>query len=199
MLPTQTNKILNKPFCAAKLQFNAIRCSHILYMLRCVSIKLKFFATKSSCLIIIILLAFPQHAQSRSLTNAIDTSASAMRVQSERIKIVTENIANSETTGLTADEEPYRRKNIFFENVQDKKTGANLLRVRKISESQAEFKKEYNPSHPAADEGGYVRMPNVDRTLESVDLRDAQRSYEANISAIETSRGMNDRALDLMR
>jgi flagellar basal-body rod protein FlgC len=216
MLPTQTNKTLNKLFCAAKTQFSALRCSHIFYMLRCAATKLSFFATKSSCLknvfvsryslakflpliLITICLFAVSQANARSLNNAIDTAASAMKAQSERIKVVTENIANVDTTGISPDEDPYRRKNIFFENVQDKKTGANLLRVRKIGEDQSEFKKEYNPNHPAADAEGYIRTPNVDRTLESVDLRDAQRSYEANLSAIETSRGMTDRALDLMR
>lgn len=151
-------------------------------------------------LFVSIFLAFSADVSfARSLRNSIDTAASGMSVQSERIKVITENIANVDTVGLSPDEDPYRRKNIYFENYSNKKTGANLLRVKKIREDQSEFKKEYNPSHPAADAEGYIRTPNVDRTLESVDLKDAQRSYEANISAIETSRGMTERALDLMR
>jgi flagellar basal-body rod protein FlgC len=134
-----------------------------------------------------------------ALDAALETSASGMRAQSERIKIVTENIANEDTTGINPNEEPYRRKTIYFEEVKDGKTKANLVKVKKIGRDNSTFKLIYLPNHPAANEEGYVRMPNVDKSLESMDLRDAQRSYEANISAIETTKQINERTLDLMR
>lgn len=147
--------------------------------------------------LIFILLPFSSAAS--SLKNAIDTSASALKAQSERTKVISENIANSETTGLTSEEDPYRRKVISFKTEKDRKTGANLVKVRKINTANEPFKMEYRPGHPAANAEGYVKMPNVTNSLESMDLRQAQRSYEANLSAIETSRNMNERALDLLR
>jgi flagellar basal-body rod protein FlgC len=145
------------------------------------------------------LVLLPLGANAGSLNNAIDTSASALKAQSARTKVIAENIANSETTGLTADEDPYRRKVISFKTEKDRKTGANLVKVRRVNPTTDPFKMEYRPGHPAANAEGYVKMPNVTNSLESMDLRQAQRSYEANLSAIETSRNMNERALDLLR
>lgn len=147
----------------------------------------------------LLCLFLPFAANAGSLNNAINTSASALKAQSERTKVATENIANSDTTGINASEDPYRRKTISFKTEKDRKTGANLVKVRKIGVSNKPFKMEYMPSHPAANAEGYVKMPNVQNSLEQMDLRESQRSYEANISAIETSRTMNERALDLLR
>lgn len=133
------------------------------------------------------------------LGSALEISASGMQSQSERIKIITENIANSETTGLSPEDQPYRRKLVFFDNVKDKKTGANVVKIKKIGEDQSDFKLYYKPEHPAADADGYVKYPNVDRNLEGIDLREAQRGYEANVTAIETTKQMMERSLDLMR
>jgi flagellar basal-body rod protein FlgC len=150
------------------------------------------------CLTISYIL-YPTSSLAGSLNKSLDTSASGMKAESERIKILTENIANSDTTGLNPDEDPYQRKTIFFQQVYDKNSGANVVKLRKIGVDNSEFKLVYQPSHPAADAEGYVKYPNVDKSLESMDLREAQRNYEANISAIEITRGMMDRSLDLMR
>jgi flagellar basal-body rod protein FlgC len=149
----------------------------------------------------IFLLAFffANNSFSGSLDSAMQTSASAMNAQSERIKVVTENIANTDTTGINPFEEPYRRKTIYFSQEKDKKTGAKLVQVKKIDRDKSDFKLVYQPEHPAANDEGYVRYPNVDRNLESMNLREAQRSYEANISAIEITKQMMDRSLDLMK
>ncbi len=133
------------------------------------------------------------------LNSALETSASAMQAQSARIKVVTENIANSDTVGVNPEEEPYRRKTIFFEEKHDPKTGANLVKVKKIARDNSDFKLLYQPNHPAANADGYIKTPNVERSLESMDLREAQRSYEANVAAIENTKQMMDRTLDLMR
>jgi flagellar basal-body rod protein FlgC len=144
-------------------------------------------------------LLFVSNAEAGSIKRSMETSVSALKAQSKRMEIIAQNIANYETTGLTANADPYRRKVIFFENRKDPKTGANILSVRRIAQDDADFKLMYQPSHPAANEEGYVKYPNVDRTLESLDLKEAQRSYEANISAIETGKAMIERTLELMR
>lgn len=134
-----------------------------------------------------------------SLAKAIATSASGIKVQSKRIEILAENIANADTTGLTSADTPYRRKRIFFTQDKDSKTGANIVEVEKISDDRSPFKLVYQPEHPAADLDGYVKYPNVDKILETIDLKEAQRSYEANITAIQITRGMAERTLELMR
>ncbi|HCR85238.1 MAG TPA: flagellar basal body rod protein FlgC [Alphaproteobacteria bacterium] len=134
-----------------------------------------------------------------SLKQALAVSASGMKAESERIKVITENIANSDTTGLSPTQEPYRRKTVFFNQIIDKKTGTKLVNVKRIGVDNSDFKIVYQPNHPAADEAGYVKYPNVDRMMESMDMREAQRNYEANITAIEITKGMMDRSLDLMR
>lgn len=150
-------------------------------------------------LLTFIVIFLPSISLAAGLKSAMETSASAMRAQSERIKIITENIANSDNTGIKPDEDPYRRKVVFFEEVKDKETGANLVNIKKIDTDKSEFKLLYMPNHPAANADGYIRTPNVDRNLESMDLREAQRSYEANVTAIENSKQMMDRTLDLLR
>ncbi len=148
---------------------------------------------------ILISLLFPVAALAGPLDDSLSTSASAMQAQSQRIRIVTENIANANTTGISPTDIPYRRKLVFFEETKDPKTGANLVQVRKTDFDNSDFKLMYQPNHPAADAQGYVKYPNVDPALESMDLREAQRSYEANISAIENTKQIQQRALDLMR
>ncbi len=154
---------------------------------------------KKTFYIFLSLIFLPASSYAGGFDSAINTASSGMRAQSERIKLVTENIANADTTGINPNEEPYRRKTIFFEEVKDSKSNSNLVQVRKKGTDDSDFKMVYQPEHPAANEEGYVKYPNVDRTLETMDLRDAQRSYEANISVIENTKQMMDRTLDLMR
>jgi len=133
------------------------------------------------------------------LQSSIAIAGSGMRAQSSRLKVVAENIANSETTSLTPGGEPYQRKTIHFKNVLDKEIGAEIVKVSKIGFDTAPFTREYNPSHPAADADGFVLKPNVNMSVENADLKEAQRSYEANLGVIEVTKTMLARTLELLR
>ena len=129
--------------------------------------------------------------------SAMAVAASALRAQQSRMRVIAENIANAESTARTAGGDPYRRQIPVFEarNV-DGATGVTLAEVRP---DQSEFRKEYDPSHPAANADGYVLRPNVNSLVEAMDMREAQRAYEANLNVIETARAMDARILDLLK
>ncbi len=134
------------------------------------------------------------------LLNAMQISASGMRAQGTRIRVITENVANANTTGQTPGSDPYRRQTITFKNEMDKELGVRKVEVDDIDEDrETPFDLKYIPDHPAADERGYVKMPNVRTLVEMMDIREAQRSYEANLGMIEQSRGMVQRTIDLLR
>lgn len=133
------------------------------------------------------------------LLKAIKISAAGMRAQSVRIKTIAENIANAESLSPTPGQDPYRRKIVTFRNVLDRKLGVELVQVRDIERDQSAFKKRFDPSHPAADNDGYVRMPNVSPLVEMMDMREAQRSYRANLRIIEVAKSMLSRTIDLLR
>ncbi|MBI1250675.1 MAG: flagellar basal body rod protein FlgC [Alphaproteobacteria bacterium] len=125
-------------------------------------------------------------------------AASGMRAQTQRMRIASENVANANSTGIDPSVEPYRRQIPIFET-NELDAGAVGVRVRGAVSDRTEFRREFNPSHPAADETGYVRLPNVDTLVEMMDLRDASRAYEANLNMIEAARAMASRTLDLLR
>ena len=129
--------------------------------------------------------------------SAMAVAASALKAQQSRMRVIAENIANAESTARTAGGDPYRRQIPVFEarNV-DGATGVTLAEVRP---DQSEFRKEYDPSHPAANAEGYVLRPNVNSLVEAMDMREAQRAYEANLNVIETARSMDARILDLLK
>lgn len=129
---------------------------------------------------------------------AIAAAASGMRAQTVRMRIAAENVANANSTGTNPDEEPFRRRIPLLETTT-LAAGAQGVRVRGAAFDMTAFREEYNPSHPAADESGYVRLPNVDTLVEMMDLREATRAYEANLNMIEAARGMTSRALELLR
>lgn len=134
------------------------------------------------------------------LLNAMQISASGMRAQGTRIRVITENVANSNTTGTTPGADPYRRQTISFKNEMDRDTGVRKVEVDNIGEDlTTNFDLKYMPDHPAADDKGYVKMPNVQPLIEMMDIREAQRSYEANLGMIEQSRTMVLRTIDLLR
>lgn len=133
------------------------------------------------------------------LQNAMIIANSAMRAQSVRMRVIAENIANADTTGQTPGADPYRRKTISFKNVLDRQMGVDKLQAGRIGTDNGEFNLKYDPSHPAADEKGYVKMPNVNNLIETMDMKEAQRSYEANLGVIEINRGMYQRTLELLR
>ena len=122
-----------------------------------------------------------------------------MKVQGTRLRVISENLANADSLPTGPGKSPYRRKNIQFQNVLDRELGLNLVKVKKIGVDKSEFNSRFDPSHPAADEKGYVQTPNVKTLIEVMDMREAQRSYEANLTAIRTARSMMRRTIDLLR
>lgn len=133
------------------------------------------------------------------LNNAMNISASGMRAQGMRMRVISENIANSETTGETPGADPYRRKTISFKSELDRANGVDKVAVNKVGNDQSQFKLKYDPTHPAADKDGYVKLPNVNPIIETMDMKEANRSYEANLSAIELSRGMMMKTIGMLQ
>lgn len=133
------------------------------------------------------------------LDRALSISAAGMAAQSARLRVVAENIANRDSTGQSAGAEPYRRKTITFDNRLDRALGANTVRVGRVGTAPGDFPEQFDPGHPAADARGYVRRPNMDSLIETMDMREAQRSYSANLSVLETTRGMLTRAIEALR
>lgn len=122
-----------------------------------------------------------------------------MEAEATRLRIVSENIANARTTGDTPGADPYRRKTVTFANELDRATGVTTVGVKKIGTDRADFIKEHDPSNPAADESGVVKMPNVNMLIEMADLREANRSYEANLQSIRQSRDLIAATIDLLK
>lgn len=134
------------------------------------------------------------------ILGAMSISASGMRAQSTRVRVVSENLANSGTAAARPDEKPYTRQIVTFKNVLDKQVGQDLVKVKEISQDTSKpYPVKYMPDHPGADENGYVRMPNVDMLIETMDMREAQRSYEANLGMLDQSRNMALQTIDLLR
>ncbi|MFM1960658.1 MAG: flagellar basal body rod protein FlgC [Pseudomonadota bacterium] len=124
-------------------------------------------------------------------------AATALRAEQARMRIIAENIANANSTSRTPGGDPYRRQVPVFEPVRtDAGQGVKMVRV---APDQSDFKTEYDPGHPSADAEGFVKMPNVNTLIESLDMKAAQRAYEANLTVIETARAMEFRTLDLIR
>jgi len=133
------------------------------------------------------------------LISANKAAANGLFAQSTRMRVLSENIANAETTGKTAGADPYQRKTVSFESVTDGMDGVDMVQVDEINRDQAPFRTEYMPGHPAADANGYVKMPNVDMLTELADMREASRSYTANTQVIKQVREIVSMTIDLLR
>ena len=133
------------------------------------------------------------------LDRALSISAAGMSAQSTRLRVVAENMANRDTTGESPGADPYRRKTVSFANRLDRELGAQTVRPQRVSTQAGDFPTRYDPHHPAANEQGYVKTPNVDSLIEVMDMREAQRSYGANLSVLETTRGMLLRTIEALR
>ncbi|MFD1744826.1 flagellar basal body rod protein FlgC [Rhizobium helianthi] len=133
------------------------------------------------------------------LSAASKIAGSGLEVQATRLRIVSENIANARTTGDTPGADPYRRKTITFGAALDKASGAELVNVKKLGNDQGKFIEEYDPGNPAADQKGFVKMPNVNILIEMADLREANRSYDANLQMIKQTRELVSSTLDLLK
>ncbi len=133
------------------------------------------------------------------LSKAMKIAGSGMEVQSQRLRIIAENIANAETVSEVPGGNPYRRKVISFKNVLDQKINAYLVEVNRVGVDRSEFGRRLDASNRAADENGFVKLPNVKPLVEMMDMREAQRSYEANLSIIEVSKSMLQQTIQLLR
>jgi flagellar basal-body rod protein FlgC len=132
-------------------------------------------------------------------TRSMGIATSGLRAQAGRMRVISENIANADSTAPTAGGNPYRRKVPTFVNQLDRVLDAKTVSLGKIKPDQSDFRTKYEPSNPAADANGYVKYPNVNPLVEMTDMRDAQRSYEANLNIISATRRMIQRTLDILK
>ena len=124
---------------------------------------------------------------------------SGMRAQTGRMRVIAENLANADSTGRAPGDLPYRRQIPTFKDQLDRSSGVDLVQLGKPVKDRSEFRLRFDPSHPAADKSGYVKLPNVDPLVESMDMRESMRVYEANLNVIEASKSMISRMLDLLQ
>ena len=133
------------------------------------------------------------------LTLSADIAASGMKAQAERLKVISQNMANVDSVSAEPGGEPYRRQVVSFQNYVDQATGAQKVRVDKVVKDMSPFEKKYDPNHPAADAQGYVSLPNVNSLVEMMDMKEAQRVYDANLNMLKTAREMNSSVLDILK
>src|SRR3546814_16987885 len=124
------------------------------------------------------------------LMKSLQISASGMHAQGTRLRVVAENLANADSTAETPDVQPYRRQVVTFRNVFDREVGSNVVEVAGVKPDSSEFIRRYEPGHPSADPEGYVLYPNVSSLVEVMDMREAQRSYEANLNVISNRKSV---------
>lgn len=133
------------------------------------------------------------------INKTMQISAAGMQAQTTRLRVIAENLANSESLPTEPGGEPYRRKTVTFKNALDRSLGVPKVRVDRIGVDQSPLQRRYDPKHPGADKDGYVQIPNVNGLLEVMDMRQAQRGYDANLSVIEIARSMLLRTIDVLR
>jgi flagellar basal-body rod protein FlgC len=136
---------------------------------------------------------------SGDFARSMGIATSGLRVQAGRIRVISENIANADSTSPSAGGDPYRRKVPTFQSTLDRTLDAKVVNLGKIAQDQSAFRVKYEPSNPAADATGNVKYPNVNPLIEMTDMRDAQRSYEANLNIISATRRMIQRTLDILK
>ena len=132
-------------------------------------------------------------------TRSMGIATSGLRAQAGRMRVISENIANAESTAPSAGGDPYRRKVPTFVSALDRALDAKVVTLGRIAPDRSDFRSKYEPSNPAADATGYVKYPNVNPLVEMTDMRDAQRSYEANLNIISATRRMIQRTLDILK
>ena len=134
-----------------------------------------------------------------NLIKALMAAASGMKAQGSRMKVIAENLANADSLAKTGGGDPYRRKVVSFRNELDRASGVTEVKVSRVGTDKAPFPKRFDPGHPAADAEGYVLLPNVNTLVEMSDMREAQRSYEANLNLVDAAKGMLSRTIELLR
>ena len=133
------------------------------------------------------------------LNKALDIAARGMDAQTTRLRVIAENLANQDTTASTPGADPYRRKTVTFENRFDQQLGTDTVQVKQVGRDASDFPLRYDPSNPAANSEGYVKLPNVNSLVEVMDMREAERSYSANLAVMQASRSMLTRTIDLLK
>lgn len=133
------------------------------------------------------------------LKSSSKIALAGMKVQSQRLRTISENLANADSLAQTPEGKPYSRKVVTFKNELDRELGAKLVKVDKVRPDSAEFQRRYDPKHPAADREGYVLAPNINPLIELMDMREAQRSYEANMKVVEVTRALGDRTMEMLK
>lgn len=133
------------------------------------------------------------------LESASAIAASGLRVQAARMRIISENMANADSTAAEAGGDPYRRRSLAFKSYMDKELGGEAVKVFGTRSDPTPFKVKFDPANPGAAPDGFVKLPNVDPMIELVDMREAQRAYEANLNMIESTRSMRRSTLELLR
>ena len=130
---------------------------------------------------------------------SMDIAASGMQAQSERLKLIAQNVANANSVSTEENGLPYRRKTISFKSVFDREMGVEKVMIDKIGEDNSAYTQRYDPGNPTANAQGYILLPNVNTLVEMTDMREAKAAYQANLSVIEMSKQMVARTLDLLR
>lgn len=132
-------------------------------------------------------------------SSSLKIAATGLHAQTARMRVIAENLANADSAGKTPEEEPYRRRIPTFKAMFDAEVGGTTVKIGRVAFDQSEFDSRFEPGHPAADEHGYVRYPNIDSLIETMDMREAQRTYEANLNVVTVTRQMLGRTLDILR
>ena len=133
------------------------------------------------------------------LLKTLEISGAGMRTQGTRLRVISENVANANSTATEPGDLPYRRKIITFKNELDRNLGVNVVKVDDIKPDLSNFGRRFDPNHPAADENGYVLTPNINSLVEMMDMREAQRSYEANLEMVKNAKRMLMSTIDVLR
>ena len=133
------------------------------------------------------------------LNKALTVSAAGMDVQTMRLRVIAENLANQDTTGSSPGADAYRRKTITFQDRVDTASGLSTVQVKQVGQDDSAQTLRYDPSNPAANAQGYVKVSNVNSFVEVMDMREAERSYSANLSVLQATRTMLDRTIDLLK
>ena len=133
------------------------------------------------------------------LMKSLQISASGMRAQGTRLRVIAENLANAQSTAQVPGGQPYQRKVVSFSNDLNRASGVKEVKADRVRLDFSDFERRYDPGHPAADADGYMLLPNVNPMVELMDMRESQRSYEANLNVLSASRSMLMRTIDMLR
>lgn len=133
------------------------------------------------------------------LSKTLTTSATGMDAQTMRLRVIAENLANQDTTGSAPGADAYRRKTISFETKVDRATGADTVKVKRIGHDRTDLPLRWDPANPAANADGYVKLPNVNSFVELMDMREAERSYSANLAVMQATRSMLNRTIEMLK